>query len=1061
MNSTDYSTLPDRIKKIYDECTPEEQSVLLQILQEIVDTGSSPTYENIWLQDYKEIPVDKYTFLTDSEFLGETNNNGTAIYPAWMDTMLELESTKNQYFEIALTGATRTGKTTTAVSDALYHLYRLMCLKNPQSYYGLKSITNISFFFFNITQTLAKSVAFREFNTSAANSKWFMEHGKMSKSEANPTYIPEGGLISIEYGSDASHALGRATFCVIFDECNFAAAGIKDVNKAKARMKEKYDTLVARVTGTFVKHGEVFGRLYIISSKRSDSDFMEEYIQKQRDAGNKHMYVFDKPQWEVWPKSKYSSDKVFHVALGGKHKQTFVVQDESVEALAELREQGYDLLEVPEDNKVRFLSDLDVALRDIAGVSIAESLSFITQATLDSCIGIRKNPFYQDVLQIGAKDNYFIEEFFHSSEIEDPFKRYPMYVDVDLSLNDDKTGISGVWLVGRTDIINEADVKVSLPIFKHAFTVSLKAPKGDKIPYMKIKSFLLWLRKTFDLERVSRDQFQSEYLAQVLESEGIAVDKLSVDRTPDGYIAFRSVLNEQRIDLLHVELLEYELTHLIRDSVTGKIDHPTGGCFTDDTLIRLVDGRDVSIHDLMLEQSYKSNWVYTINEQTQRIEPKRINSVFQTKIVNELMEVELDNGDIIHCTPDHKFMLRDGNFEEIQNLQENDSLMPLYVKVSSKGLMGYRLYYEPSQDCWHYEHRHFCKHKIHSSNYVVHHCNYNKLDNRPTNLRCITKSEHRCIHNNHTQDYSKVSRGLSDYFRTHKDDPSFLSRNAKIRDKIMLHYDKDRALRRKQHSYKERIRNIESTFDVIWNELSTSDKNRYSQKYSRMKDPTIVQRISDTLSLRHSEGTFKNAVIALSNRRWITNGLENRYPKIDENFMMPEGYHWGRTISEDSINKMMQTRKNWTADRYEAYCKNQSKASSNKIWITDGSNDRLICKDLEVPEGFHRGRSKYKRNHKIISIRRIHKVCKVYDLEIEDNHNFALASGVFVHNSKDSADSLARCVWNAILHDDGVKIASSSKAKAISAINGIRSVNNSKVSTKSNGLGMFPSYKKF
>lgn len=568
--------------------------------------------------------------------------------------------------------------------------------------------------------------------------------------------------------------------CVIFDECNFAAAGIKDVNKAKARMKEKYDTLVARVTGTFVKHGEVFGRLYIISSKRSDSDFMEEYIQKQRDAGNKHMYVFDKPQWEVWPKSKYSSDKVFHVALGGKHKQNFVVQDESIEALDELREQGYDLLEVPEDNKVRFLSDLDVALRDIAGVSIAESLSFITQATLDSCIGIRKNPFYQDVLQIGAKDNYFIEEFFHSSEIEDPFKRYPMYVDVDLSLNDDKTGISGVWLVGRTDIVNEADVKVSLPIFKHAFTVSLKAPKGDKIPYMKIKSFLLWLRKTFDLERVSRDQFQSEYLAQVLESEGIAVDKLSVDRTPDGYIAFRSILNEQRIDLLHVELLEYELTHLIRDSVTGKIDHPSGGCFTDDTLIRLVDGRDVSIHDLMLEQSYKSNWVYTINEQTQRIEPKRINSVFQTKIVNELMEVELDNGDIIHCTPDHKFMLRDGNFEEIQNLQENDSLMSLPVS-----------------------------------------------------------------------------------------------------------------------------------------------------------------------------------------------------------------------------------------------------------------------------------------NRKIAFVQIISRTCPVYDLEIEDNHNFALASGVFAHNSKDSADSLARCVWNAILHDDGVKIASSSKAKAISAINGIRSVNNSKVSTKSNGLDMFPRYKKF
>ena len=71
------------------------------------------------------------------------------------------------------------------------------------------------------------------------------------------------------------------------------------------------------VTGTFVKNGEVFGKLYVISSKKSDSDFMEEYISKQRNAGNKHMYVFDKPQWEVWPKSKYSSDKKFHIAKVG------------------------------------------------------------------------------------------------------------------------------------------------------------------------------------------------------------------------------------------------------------------------------------------------------------------------------------------------------------------------------------------------------------------------------------------------------------------------------------------------------------------------------------------------------------------------------------------------------------------------------------------------------------------------------------------------------------------------------------------------------------------------
>jgi DNA gyrase subunit B len=38
-------------------------------------------------------------------------------------------------------------------------------------------------------------------------------------------------------------------------------------------------------------------------------------------------------------------------------------------------------------------------------------------------------------------------------------------------------------------------------------------------------------------------------------------------------------------------------------------------------------------------------------------------------------------------------------------------------------------------------------------------------------------------------------------------------------------------------------------------------------------------------------------------------------------------------------------------------------------------------------------------NHKIISIKKLHKKIDVYDIEVPNTHNFALASGVFVHNS--------------------------------------------------------------
>ena len=62
-----------------------------------------------------------------------------------------------------------------------------------------------------------------------------------------------------------------------------------------------------------------------------------------------------------------------------------------------------------------------------------------------------------------------------------------------------------------------------------------------------------------------------------MEAEGFTVDKISLDRTPDGYIALRSVIWEERIDMIDSNLLQNELIHLQFDSITSKVDHPVGG----------------------------------------------------------------------------------------------------------------------------------------------------------------------------------------------------------------------------------------------------------------------------------------------------------------------------------------------------------------------------------------------------------------------------------------------------------------------------------------------------
>ncbi|HXF63429.1 MAG TPA: hypothetical protein VNK95_17505, partial [Caldilineaceae bacterium] len=66
-----------------------------------------------------------------------------------------------------------------------------------------------------------------------------------------------------------------------------------------------------------------------------------------------------------------------------------------------------------------------------------------------------------------------------------------------------------------------------------------------------------------------------------------------------------------------------------------------------------------------------------------------------------LLEITLDNGATIHCTPDHPFVMRDGRMIEAAQLRPYDSLMPLYRHV----LRGYEMVYQPSNGYLYPAHR--------------------------------------------------------------------------------------------------------------------------------------------------------------------------------------------------------------------------------------------------------------------------------------------------------------------------------------------------------------------
>jgi len=100
------------------------------------------------------------------------------------------------------------------------------------------------------------------------------------------------------------------------------------------------------------------------------------------------------------------------------------------------------------------------------------------------------------------------------------------------------------------------------------------------------------------------------------------------------------------------------------------------GCFTKDTEVQLTDGRTLSLGELIKEQGEgKRHWTFSFNQTDKKIEIAEIKRPRLTRRNAELVAVELDNGEKIRCTPDHRFLLRDGSYRHAKNLVPGDGVM--------------------------------------------------------------------------------------------------------------------------------------------------------------------------------------------------------------------------------------------------------------------------------------------------------------------------------------------------------------------------------------------------
>lgn len=100
-----------------------------------------------------------------------------------------------------------------------------------------------------------------------------------------------------------------------------------------------------------------------------------------------------------------------------------------------------------------------------------------------------------------------------------------------------------------------------------------------------------------------------------------------------------------------------------------------GNCLDENTEIILANGTKISLKEWYTNFKDKKLEVLSYNEQTKEIvigigHSPRIGSITDIEY-----EIELESGEIIKCTNNHPFLLKDGTWKEAKDLTEDDDIM--------------------------------------------------------------------------------------------------------------------------------------------------------------------------------------------------------------------------------------------------------------------------------------------------------------------------------------------------------------------------------------------------
>jgi intein/homing endonuclease len=366
-------------------------------------------------------------------------------------------------------------------------------------------------------------------------------------------------------------------------------------------------------------------------------------------------------------------------------------------------------------------------------------------------------------------------------------------------------------------------------------------------------------------------------------------------------------------------------------------------CLTGETKIPLLNGEIKTIKELTDNYNGEKFWVYSCKDDG-KIVPGLAHSPRKTG-TREIVRIHLDNDTYFDCTEDHLIMKRNGDYIKAGELKENDSLMPLYTEVGKWNEMPeYLSYYNNKHRYWETIHSMVAREELginRKKGFVIHHKNFNKIDNTPENLIQLSKQEHCEFHREISSIGGKAAAKVIKEQRLGKTNEEIYGteRAAEISKSISEGVLKSTS----GNTIKEQ--RLGKTFDEIFEDKSGLIKEKMSLKKKGLKYEEIMN----------------NDIEIEKRRNELSKQCSEQKPWL----------HRKETVNSGTFKKG---------------CVPWNKGLKGEEYLN------------HFKEGIKNQHTKPPLNHKVVKVEKLNIHRDVYDLTVDKYHNFAIDNGIFVHN---------------------------------------------------------------